>query len=63
MANLQTSFHTLLDAVFIRHNGCIIEKAGSTYIWNRKCYPTLTAAKAAIDSVRHIISNSLKPVA
>jgi hypothetical protein len=57
--DLGEAMQTLISNTFIRYNGCLIEKHGSTYVWNRKCYPSLDAAKQAIGSVNNIIANSL----
>lgn len=58
--DLGHSFDKLMAHVFIKYEGCLIEKTGSGFIALKKPYKTLEEAKTAIDNAFIQFNNTLK---
>lgn len=49
--NLNDSFQTLMNSIFIKYKGCLIERCGNKFRVMDHEYPTLYLAKKSIDLI------------
>jgi hypothetical protein len=58
--DLGESFDKLVDSMYIKYAGCLIEMTSTHYKWNGKEYYSLDSAKEAIDSAQDQLKASIR---
>lgn len=60
MSDILKSFNELMNHFFLNINGCLVERNGKKFIWNRRSYDSIIEVKKAIQEADKVIYESIK---